>query len=341
MEHDGERYGPGVDNGGAENGVFGVDHGGYPDADNGSGSGGESGANRGVNGGGGGANRGVDNTGSGADRHVSGTRGANRGDDGDGANCDVNSTGKGANTTNRGVNSKGAKNAKMDNEECFNGSQNGTQLTGNGDAGKKDAFGAPTPSRPRQILVRNRPLLNAHLVFDSLSQNTYRLTAYGGKTYEYLPFGGFVSDLGFKFEVFTSQQDEIRNFLGAKTGALASPILKDGSFFVFGLRSYIKISPCNLCKKGKCKNDHLLEKLLEDREKNRMGGAIGPENLNLGRSFEHVRLYENHNISHLILQKRIPLHSMVCLEENFGILVRSISQVAKFPKMMRGVLISK
>ena len=73
------------------------------------------------------------------------------------------------------------------------------------------------------------------LVFDYLTQSTYRLTTFGGKPYEILPFRGFVNDNGFKFEVFTSQNDEVNNFLQAKTGALASPILKDGSFYVFGI----------------------------------------------------------------------------------------------------------
>ena len=156
-------------------------------------------------------------------------------------------------------------------------------------------------STPKKFTVRGNSVFNSHLLFSELNDDTYRVKSFKNRKAAKVPFGGYHSDDIYDFEKFNNGKEEVMNFFESGIGQMASKILPDGSYFIFGIRSYLRVVPCKNCFKGSCEVDHLLQAIVEDFESHQgVSRDVQAHDLILKRPFQYVRLTRPSPISQII-----------------------------------------
>ena len=162
-----------------------------------------------------------------------------------------------------------------------------------------------------KFTVSNEKVFNSHQLFSELDSDTYKLRPFQGRNTIFLPHGGFTEDSDFKYDFFQKENEKIEaeNVMKSGLGDLASPIL-NGSYHVFGIRSYLRIKPCRKCMKNVCDIDHLLQALVQDIHDNKtFGEGVAAHNLDLQRNFQHVRIFDE-----ILIES--PMHSFFLPRRN-------------------------
>ena len=140
-----------------------------------------------------------------------------------------------------------------------------------------DKKGPSLPASIQDINITNNVSLTPTYVKVTLetfifsNKDSYMLPSFANRNSAYLLFRGFSTNTqgAIYTRVYYNEQDEKTNYLASDLGSLASNIFPDGTYYVYGVRSYLKITTCSACRSdGGCTTDHLLQGILRDIHSN-------------------------------------------------------------------------
>ena len=118
----------------------------------------------------------------------------------------------------------------------------------------------------------------------------YQLKDFYNRESLFIPWRGFKSDVSKNFVKFEDDGLERLNFIHSKLGDIASPIDENFSYKIFGLKAYLSVNVCYLCRRKKsCNEDHHLQAILNDLELSKgWNREITTRDLDLTRDFSLV-----------------------------------------------------
>ena len=144
--------------------------------------------------------------------------------------------------------------------------------------------------KPTKVTKGNRRTIdNIEYLFDVKNETNYKLKTFRGRKASFINNYGYTHVNNGVFKPFYDLDQERLNFLRSFLGQIASEINNDGSYFCFGVSSYILVKKCKKCNSDKsCKKDHHLQSILDDIVKNSAPNTVTIDDLNLDRRFENV-----------------------------------------------------
>ena len=130
-------------------------------------------------------------------------------------------------------------------------------------------------------------------MFMFANDDAYMLSSFANRPSALVPRYGYLRQPrgSIYTRVFYNETDERQNFLSSDVGSLASEIFSDNSYYIFGIRNYIRIATCRACDSdGNCSVDHLLQELLADVKRNiKFKEEVSEVDLILTRDFKKVK----------------------------------------------------
>ena len=142
--------------------------------------------------------------------------------------------------------------------------------------------------------VNNRHLVSFNDIFQYQLESEYLLKNLFNRKSCVLKTFGYLIDENVPFTRFEDVKQEGENFLSSHLGQLSSPIDDKGEYYLTGVRSYVRVAKCSICRGGLlCGKDHHLQALLNDIEKNKKfrKKPVTLEDLDLTRDFPLVALF--------------------------------------------------
>ena len=152
-------------------------------------------------------------------------------------------------------------------------------------------FDVCAASTPKITQVNGKNVRNRKDLFTLTNHFGYILRDFLNRKSFFIPYGGF-RDNDKNMVKFDNEADEKLNFLYSKLGDIASIIDQNSEYFIYGIRSYVRVNKCANCRKNKkCDEDHHLQCLLNDIELNKdMERELTTRDVDVRRSFETVSL---------------------------------------------------
>ena len=184
--------------------------------------------------------------------------------------------------------------------------------SGDYDPSQSDGFAASTPFKTIQL--SNGSKVNTKGIYQTENSKGFELKPFRNRASKFFLWSGFTSENSCQYNDFDSPDSERINFLHSSLGDIASPIDENMNFFIFGVKNYIKVTPCQTCRRGKSCHPHHLQAILEDVESNKnFVGEITIKDVDVKREFSlvTVQMLPVFNSRAITVRRPLPVPNLI------------------------------